>query len=249
MTRILAAFIFFTRLPFWRLGEVPAHYFKKVVVFWPLTGWITAGMAVLILYGALLVLPFPVALVLAWITRLLVTGCLHEDGLADLFDGFGGGNNRERILAIMKDSHTGSYALVGLLAYGALLYLSLSSLPPMVAAAVILAGDPLSKAIAAQTINVLPYAREEGEAKNKTVYSRMTVGEILLCLACGLFPLAWLPAPDYLWAVLFPAGMFLWMTAFLRKRLGGYTGDCCGAIFLLCEVSFYLGATIVYHLL
>ena len=46
------------------------------------------------------------------IARLLITGCLHEDGLADFFDGFGGGTSRERILVIMKDSHIGSYGAV-----------------------------------------------------------------------------------------------------------------------------------------
>ena len=105
MLRILAAFIFFTRLPFWKLAEVPAEYFKNIVSRWALVGWVTAGLMVIVLYAGSLVLPSGVALALAMITRLLITGCLHEDGLADFFDGFGGGTNRERILAIMKDSH------------------------------------------------------------------------------------------------------------------------------------------------
>lgn len=91
MLRILAAFIFFTRLPFWRLAEVPSEYFKNVVSRWALVGWLTAGLSVIVLYTASLILPASVAVLLAIVTRLLITGCLHEDGLADFFDGFGGG--------------------------------------------------------------------------------------------------------------------------------------------------------------
>ena len=111
MLRILAAFIFFTRLPFWRLAEVPSEYFKNVVSRWALVGWLTAGLSVIVLYTASLILPASVAVLLAIVTRLLITGCLHEDGLADFFDGFGGGTSRERILSIMKDSHIGSYGV------------------------------------------------------------------------------------------------------------------------------------------
>lgn len=90
MLRILAAFIFFTRLPFWRLAEVPAACFKNIVSHWALVGWLTAGLSVLFLYATSLILPPSVAILCAMITRLLITGCLHEDGLADFFDGFGG---------------------------------------------------------------------------------------------------------------------------------------------------------------
>ena len=122
MLRILAAFIFFTRLPFWRLAEVPSEYFKNVVSRWALVGWLTAGLSVIVLYTVSLILPASVAVLLAIVTRLLITGCLHEDGLADFFDSFGGGTSRERILSIMKDSHIGSYGVIGLILYFALLY-------------------------------------------------------------------------------------------------------------------------------
>ena len=91
MLRILAALIFFTRLPFWKLGEVPAAYFKNIVSYWPIAGWMTAGCMALTLYVANICFPPSVAILLAIAARLLVTGCLHEDGLADFFDGFGGG--------------------------------------------------------------------------------------------------------------------------------------------------------------
>ena len=210
MLRILAALIFFTRLPFWKLGEVPAAYFKNIVSYWPIAGWMTAGCMALTLYVANICFPPSVAILLAIAARLLVTGCLHEDGLADFFDGFGGGTTRERILVIMKDSHIGSYGVIGLIGYFGLLYLSLS--------------------------------------ENKTVYSRMSPGEVMICAVTGLLPLLWLPKPIYLLACLCPPLCWYALSNLMKKRLQGYTGDCCGATFLLCELSFYLGILIIYTL-
>ena len=248
MLRILAALIFFTRLPFWRLAEVPAVYFKNIVSLWPLAGWLTAGLMALVYYAASLCFPSQVALLLAIFTRLLITGCLHEDGLADFFDGFGGGTNRERVLAIMKDSHIGSYGVIGLISYFLLLYTTLSALPAAWIGCVILAGDPFCKSVSAWIINFLPYARKAEEAKNKTVYSRMTMGEKVGCVVIGWLPLYWLPSPLYGWAILFPLVVSGCLFRFMWRKIQGYTGDCCGATFLLTELTFYLGVLLFYHL-
>lgn len=249
MLRILAALIFFTRLPFWKLAEVPSEYFKNIVSHWALTGWLTAGLSVIVLYASSLILPVSVALLLAMATRLLVTGCLHEDGLADFFDGFGGGTSRERILSIMKDSHMGSYGVIGLIFYFGFYYSLLSSLPVELAGYAILAGDPYSKGVAAMIINRLPYARKEEEAKSKTIYSRMTATEYVFSIVCCMVPLLWLSRPVYLWAMLLPIIIWYLLTSFMKRKIQGYTGDCCGATFLLCELSFYLGIVIIYTVL
>lgn len=246
MLRILAALIFFTRLPFWKVTHVPSEYFKNIVCYWPVVGWLTAGLTVAVLYLSSLILPANIAVILAIATRLLITGCLHEDGLADFFDGFGGGNSRERVLAIMKDSHIGSYGVIGLILYFGLLYSFLQSLPTAIAGCAILAGDPFSKGVSGMIINRLPYARKEEEAKNKTVYSRMTTVEFTVCLVAALIPLLWLPKLIYFLACILPVITFIFLITLMKKKIGGYTGDCCGATFLLCELSFYLGFAIIY---
>ena len=109
-----------------------------------------------------------------------------------------------------------------------------------------LAGDPFCKGVSGMIINRLPYARKEEEAKNKTVYSRMTVSEYLICLGSGILPLCWLPDPKYLWAILFPIAVWYMLTSLMKQKIQGYTGDCCGALFLLCELSFMLGMVIVH---
>ena len=239
MDRILATLMFFTRLPFWRIKQVDAEHFKHVVPLWPLAGWLTGGIMVGVLWLAAQVFPLSVDWIIAIIARLLLTGCLHEDGLASLCDGMGGGVTRERILLIMKDSHIGTYGVIGLIIYF-LLLTQMSALPVWLLCAIVFTGDVWCKFVSSHIINILPYARKEEEAKNKTIYQRMTaleafVGAIIGCLPFVLF------LPKYYWpALLAPVVVFILLVWLMKRRIQGYTGDCCGALFLISELSFLL---------
>ena len=239
MDRILATLMFFTRLPFWRIKQVDAEHFKHVVPLWPLAGWLTGGIMVGVLWLAAQVFPLSVAWIIAIIARLLITGCLHEDGLADFCVGMGGGVTRERILLIMKDSHIGTYGVIGLIIYF-LLLTQMSALPVWLLCAIVFTGDVWCKFVSSHIINILPYARKEEEAKNKTIYQRMTaleafVGAIIGCLPFVLF------LPKYYWpALLAPVVVFILLVWLMKRRIQGYTGDCCGALFLISELSFLL---------
>ena len=242
--RIWAAFIFFTRLPFWRLHEPPKECYKTVVEHWPLTGWLTGGAMAATLYFGSMVFPYAVAIILAILVRLLITGALHEDGLADFMDGFGGGgSDRQRILDIMKDSHIGTYGVLGLIIYALLLITVLFSLPPTMAALTILVADPFSKMVTSQLIIMMPYARTENEAKNKTVYRKISL-RAGICLAIqGLLPLAgYLYLTHLPWEIIvfLPCLVMYFLYLLIWRRLRGYTGDCCGAVCLLVELAFYL---------
>ena len=242
-SRIFASFIFFTRLPFWRLHQPPKEAYATVVEHWPLTGWLTGGIMAATLFGLCHILPLPIAVILAVIVRLFVTGALHEDGLADFFDGFGGGTDRQRILTIMKDSHIGTYGVIALIFYFALLCGILMSLPPMTAVLAILAADPLAKMFSSQIVNFMPYARREEEAKNKTVYRPISMGATISLSLQGLIPsLPLILLTDTIWwlAVLAPILTVTILFLLIWHKLRGYTGDCCGAVTLLAELSFYL---------
>ena len=250
-SRIIAALIFFTRLPFWRLHQPPKEAYATVVEHWPLVGWLTGGMMAATLFGACHILPFPVAVLIAVVVRLFVTGALHEDGLADFFDGFGGGTDRQRILTIMKDSHIGTYGVIALIFYFLLLWGILISLPPMTAVFAILAADPLAKMFSSQIVNFMPYARREEDAKNKTIYRPISMGATVSLAVQGLLPsLPLILFTDVAWwlAVLAPILTVAFLFLFIWRKLRGYTGDCCGAVCLLSELSFYLSVCIV-HLL
>lgn len=240
---LLAAFIFFTRLPFWRLKEVPSECFKHVVPYWPWVGWLTGSVMAMVLALGSLVMPVSLAWIWAIVTRLLITGALHEDGLADFFDGFGGGTTRERTLAIMKDSHIGTYGVIGLIIYF-LLMLELRHLPVSVLCTLVVCGDCWGKLCASQLINFLPYARKEEDSKAKVIYNRMSSKELFICIIGGTLPL-WL-LPLSLWgALVAPCLILAFLILLMKRRLQGYTGDCCGATFLMCEMAFYLSALIL----
>lgn len=243
---VLAAFIFFTRLPFWKLKTVPQECFKHVVAYWSLSGWLTGGLMALACWGLLFLFPAPVAVIGALIVRLLVTGALHEDGLADFFDGFGGGYDRESTLRIMKDSFIGSYGVIGLIMYYLLGVSLLLALPVQMLPVVLGCADPFAKYVGSHILRELPYARKESESKAKVVYDRFTWKEMLMSALGGLLPLVFLPL-SYWWMLIGPVIVFFLLIHLFRSRLGGYTGDCCGALFLLAELSAWMGAAIVTH--
>jgi len=249
MKNIAAAFVFFTRLPFWRLKsfQIPAGYFSRVINYWAVVGWLTGGTMAVILWLSAQILPYQVAVILALLSRLLITGALHEDGLADFLDGFGGGNNKEKILAIMKDSHIGTYGVIGLILYFLLFYLLLSYLSLHIACIAILIADPLSKFISSQITRFLPYARTAETSKSGTVYDKMSPGAFITGCIFGLLPLLLIPNLKWLIAILFPVVTFFGLIYLMRKKIGGYTGDCCGALFLLCELSFYTGIMFILY--
>lgn len=247
MKHLLAAFIFFTRLPFWRISEVPAEYYRRVVDFWPIIGLFTGTTSALVLWGCAHILPPITALIIAMLWRLLITGALHEDGLADFFDGFGGGGTRERILSIMKDSHIGTYGVLSLIFYYLILFSVLSTMPVDIMCLTLIAGDVFGKFCGAQLINSLPYARKAEDAKNKIIYDRISVtaiigGIVVVGLTASLLPIY------MLWAYLIPPIVLIILIDIMRRRIGGYTGDCCGATFLMCELSFYIAAAITQRI-
>ena len=239
-----AAFLYFTRLPLWRLHQPAKGSYRSVVEFWPLVGWLTGGLMGAAIYFGSMLFPYAVALLLAMVLRLLLTGALHEDGLADFVDGFGGGgNNRQRVLDIMKDSHIGTYGVLGLLLYELLLFASLYSLSPRLAALCVVAADPFAKMVASQLVMLMPYARNEEQAKSKVVYRRIGTAASVGLAVQGLLPMAgFLYLTGLPWqSVLFiPAFAMYLLYMLVWKRLRGYTGDCCGAACLLVELTVYL---------
>ena len=247
LDRLFAALTLLTRLPFWRLRRVPSAAFAHATDWWPAVGWLTAGATAGTVWLLAAWLPMPLAVTAAFGVRVVLTGALHEDGLADFCDGFGGGTTREKTLAIMKDSHIGTYGVLGLIFYALLLTNVVAALPADTAVCVILAGDPFAKFVASQIVNLLPYVRPLEQSKAGTGYRRTGVGMWTISALFGVVPAAVL-LPEALWpAVIAPVAVTGLLTLWMRRRIGGYTGDCCGATFLLSELAFYLAATAVWY--
>lgn len=259
---LLATLSFFTRLPFWKLCDIPAECYKRVVPLWPFVGWVTGGIMALVYLTASFIFPPMIAALLALTSRLLITGALHEDGFADFCDGFGGGTTRERILEIMKDSHIGTYGVLGLMFYALLISTTMSELLHdngcntmlfiIFNAWIIISIDIWSKYCASRIIYDLPYARKAEEAKNKLVYADTSCREKLLSLFHGALPFipaiivamfatnGWVLAIGITAMMLTPLIVSFLMFRYICKRIQGYTGDCCGAVFIISELSAYL---------
>jgi adenosylcobinamide-GDP ribazoletransferase len=238
--QIAAAITFFTRIPIWKLMEIPVESYRKIICFWPLTGWITGGITAAAWFGFSHIFPPILAIILALAVRVLLTGCFHEDGLGDFFDGFGGGKTKADILRIMKDSHVGSYALIGMIFYYLLLINCLVLIPKELIAVVFMVADPLAKFTTSIMMNLLPYARTESESKSKTLYDKLTPIRLIIAGLFGIAPMLFFLDKSCWISMVAPFLVMIFMYFYSKKKIGGYTGDICGATALLSELGFYI---------
>src|ERR1700712_3963673 len=108
------ALMYFTRIPCPKWVDHSEEYLNKSSRYFPLVGIIIGAISGFTYWGFQWILPGEIALLLAMIASILATGAFHEDGFADVCDGFGGGWTKEKILLIMKDSRLGTYGVVGI---------------------------------------------------------------------------------------------------------------------------------------
>lgn len=235
---------FFTRLPIPGWVGFEAAWLQHASRYFPLVGGVVAAVAAGVYYAAALVLPAPVAAVLSTAASIWITGAFHEDGFADTCDGLGGGTTKERALEIMKDSRVGAYGAIGIVCMLATKLSALAMLPPRVAVPALFLAHPLSRLAATALIWKLDYVRGEGKAK--PLAQQMTSAEFAIAtITCALIALcvlamdAMTPAA-VLAALLAATSAALWLGRLFVRRLGGYTGDCLGAVQQLAEALIYL---------
>lgn len=237
----LGAVRFFTRLPVPAWVGHSAEALQHSARWFPAVGLVVGGIAALVYLAALQLWPPSVAVLLAMAATLYATGAFHEDGLSDTADGLGGGWDKTRILAIMKDSRVGSYGVVALWLGLTGKFVLLAALDPALVPAALLAGHAWSRGCATLLLATMDYARDDAQAKAKPLASRLAPGPLLFALALALAPLLWLPWPQAAAGLLLALLATAWLAAKFRRWLGGYTGDCLGATQQLAEIAFYLG--------
>lgn len=237
---LLAACSMFTRIPAWRLCKLEQKDYEHAIDWWSVIGLITGGLMALVFISVSYLLPTPVALILAILARLLLTSGFHEDGLGDFADGFGGGTSRERILSIMKDSHVGSYAVIAYVTYYLLVFSTCISFEAKYIPVILLVSDVVAKFISGLQVQLLPYARSVEQSKTRVVYKRSRLLPLVLSSSLAIaLPALLLPA-HWLMGLMPPLLLSLALMAYIRHKIGGYTGDTCGAIFLITEVAIYV---------
>jgi adenosylcobinamide-GDP ribazoletransferase len=238
----LLALSFYTRLPHPRVLDY--KLLPQSTVYLPLVGWLVGGICALVFYLVAWLWPQTTAVILALIAGILLTGALHEDGFADICDGFGGGMNKVRILEIMKDSHIGVYGVIGLLLLLSLKISVLSAMPAAAVPWVLLAGHSVSRLSPLLLMQRYEYARDQHSKASSAIY-RPNFWELVFATAIALLPLMLLPVSSAL--TLIPALLAtLLLGHYFYRRIGGYTGDCLGASQQVAETVFYLSMSALW---
>ncbi|WP_138429332.1 adenosylcobinamide-GDP ribazoletransferase [Fodinibius saliphilus] len=241
----LTAVMFFTKIPCPQWVDHSPEFLNESARYFSLVGIIVGSVGAAVFWGFNFLFPQTIAVLLSMLATIWVTGAFHEDGLADMFDGFGGGWTQEQILSIMKDSRIGTFGVAGLTGILALKFLSLNELPPLAIPFLLIAGHAASRFFATTLIMTHDYVRGE-PSKAKPVAQKMSPFSIILSAVFGLLPLFLIPH-SWIWLSLIPMiSVLAYLGWFFNKWIGGHTGDCSGATQQLLEVTFYLSAVIIW---
>lgn len=235
---------FFTRLPVPRWVGFEANWLQHASRYFPAVGLVVGAISAAVYALAASLWPPAVAVLLSTSAGIYLTGAFHEDGFADTCDGLGGGTTRQRVLEIMTDSRIGAYGAIGIGLLLALKCTALAFLPAHAAIASLIVAHPLSRLAATALIWTLDYAKPEGKAKplaHRMSNAEMAIAActVLLVLAAVLFvgALTWQAIAA---GVAATAAAAWWLARKCVQRIGGYTGDCLGAIQQVAEAGFYL---------
>jgi adenosylcobinamide-GDP ribazoletransferase len=230
------AVAFLTRLPMPHPeGAMPANFVRACRMF-PLVGAGIGGAVGLFCLGMRIMgLPDLAAAALALGASAILTGALHEDGLADVADGFGGGRDPAAKLEIMRDSRLGTYGAVVLLVSFAAKLSALAAIPDGYVVPSLIATHALARGVLPAMSMNLPYARKDGLARNAgqpdAATATMAGG---LALVIALLSLSWTNA---LYAALAAGLSGLGMARLAMRQIGGQTGDVLGGAEQVSETA------------
>lgn len=242
----LLAIQFMTRLPVPASGHLDVDWLERAAKYFPFAGAVVGAIAGSVFIASAVFFPQPLPNTFALIAAVLVTGALHEDGLADTFDGLYGGSSASRRLEIMKDSSIGTYGALALLGIFALKFSGLSALDAVTGACVLIGAHATGRSAAVIAMAQLPYAGDPAAAKIAPSSTPVTALEaaiasgFALLIAVSFLPFSAAIAGSV--AALAAAGL---MALIARRRIGGYTGDILGAIEQVAEAAFICAAAAI----
>ncbi|WP_106476979.1 adenosylcobinamide-GDP ribazoletransferase [Phytohalomonas tamaricis] len=239
---------FLTRWPIPAVTPSDNESLRACSRYFGLVGLGIGSVAACIYLVAALIWPPMVAVVLAMLIPVIMSGALHEDGLADTIDGFGGGWKVEDKLRIMKDSRLGSYGALGLMFALLLKFTLLDALiidPGWVVTA-LLAGHCLSRVVAATLMHGLAYVRKT-DSKIEALTGQQSRHDFLILLASAVIvALLVLGLEAGMLALVMMVLTWLALRLWLQRQLGGFTGDTLGAAQQLSELVIY-ALLVAYH--
>lgn len=244
MRPFLIALQFLTRIPV-RLSRPPGEREERWMAgFFPLAGTLVGILAAAVYAGAVRLVTPALAVIASLTFLILLSGGLHEDGLADCADGFGSKSQLpDEVLRIMKDSRVGTFGVLALIVSFATRFVVLTSLPFREVVWSLVAAQTLGRWVVIPLALALPAARPGGLGHDFS--RRLSAGPVLLASASAaavgfflfrlkLFTLLVLPV-----AVLGCFGLYCY------RRIRGINGDCLGAAVEIFEIVFYISVLLL----
>lgn len=258
----LTAVMFLTRIQVPKNIDHSPAYLEKSPKYFPVIGWIVGGISVLTYLVFKKYTTNDIAIIASMIAGILTTGAFHEDGFADTSDAFGGGWTKEKILLIMKDSRIGAFGAIGLWVILTSKFVLLKESPQYTPdlnhptsniffnyrffIAIILAAHSLSRLMPVWIIQFSTYVTNPDVGKSKPLANtKLSLLSFLMANVFGLLPFVLL-SPEFLF-ILIPSGYITYeLLKYFKKWIGGYTGDCLGAVQQVTELVFYLSALVIW---
>ena len=232
-----SAFQFLTRVPMPRLAY-DTKALSRSAKFFPLAGLVIGLATALLFVGLLPHLPAAVAALGAVLFTTVVTGGLHEDGLADAADGFGGGWRREQVLEIFRDSRIGSYGAIAVAFSILSRTLLIAALPRALAVQYLVAAHVLCRWTVLPLGCVLPAARNDS-GQGARLARQISVLSLAMGSIFAIATAAYLLRASASTAVLAALAVTALSGLYYHRRIGGVTGDCFGATMQLTEIAVY----------
>ncbi|MDE2469937.1 MAG: adenosylcobinamide-GDP ribazoletransferase [Bradyrhizobium sp.] len=228
-----------TRIPVRHPDDAMSDRMARAQRAFPLVGAMI-GLAVGLVDRCLLAIGIPqlAAAALALGAGAALTGALHEDGLADVGDGFGGSRDRDEKLAIMRDSRLGTYGALVLMTGFVARLAALASLPTAAIIPALVAAHALARAAIPVLAATMPFARDDGLGK---LAGRPDATSVIIAVGIGVvIALLCLPAANAVLAVLVTATAAAVVTTLASRQIGGVTGDVFGAVEQVAETAVLL---------
>jgi adenosylcobinamide-GDP ribazoletransferase len=239
---VKTAILFCTRLPLPHSTPITSGDVARASWAFPVAGALVGGAGALTYTIASAIrLPSALAAGLALGATLLATGCLHEDGLADMADGLGGGRDRARKLEIMRDPRLGTYGACALMVSLLLRWTALAGMVgPAAVASALIATHVSARALLPGFMRFVPPARfdglsaQAGQPTLRSAISAVLLGVLVTAAALGL------AAAIVGLVVAICTGLIMaWLA---MRQIGGQTGDVLGALEQIIEIVILLTA-------
>ena len=246
---LLTAVMFYTRIPCPVNMEYSAEMLNKSTRYLPFIGWIIGSVTGFIYWGSSFILPDTIAIILSMASGILITGAFHEDGFADVCDGFGGGWTKEDRLRIMKDSRLGTYGAIGIIFILLSKFFFLKELSSFSLLLVLVASHSVSRLIPVLVIFFGSYSRDDLTSKVKPIGRKISVPGLIVAIVTGVFPVLLFQKPEFFLIIILPILTGLLLMQYFKKRIDGYTGDCLGTIQQVSEITVYLSLLLIPALL